>query len=247
MLVRALTSLRRNGVVGTIRWQLYRLSEAYNERHLGVDTRRSAEFGPNAYCHLAEHTPYEPLPYGLIKRGLGSVCENAQEHVFLDFGSGMGRVVLTAARHPFKRVIGVELMKPLCEIARENVARANHKLRSSVEIVNEDATRYEVPDDVTVIHLFNPFTGDIMTAVQRRIRESLERAPRHVRIIYAHPTDQRNLFEGVEWVKEKQRISTGVFFAMKLLVYEHTPSQGAASGTHRRVTPEAPVFSAKLA
>ncbi len=230
MLLRALSSVRRNGVVGTLRWQLYRISEIYNERHLGVDTRRAAEFGPAAYRELAEHTPYEPLPYSLIKRALGAVNERPEEHVFLDYGAGMGRVVLTAARYPFKRVLGVELMTPLCDIARENVRRARHRLKSAIEIVNADATRFDVPDDVTLIHLFNPFTGEIMAAVQRRIKESLERAPRALRIIYAHPSDQRNLFHELSWVAEQRRLPTGVFYAMNLLVYEHKPQIGPLSG-----------------
>jgi len=35
------------------------------------------------------------------------------DDVFIDLGSGMGRMVLEAARYPFKRVIGVELVEQL--------------------------------------------------------------------------------------------------------------------------------------
>src|SRR6478609_9761998 len=37
------------------------------------------------------------------------------DDVFIDLGSGKGRMVLEAARYPFRRVIGVELAQPLHE------------------------------------------------------------------------------------------------------------------------------------
>ena len=56
-------------------------------------------------------------------------CEAAHEareirpdDVFIDLGSGMGRMVLEAARYPFKRVIGVELVEQLHDLARANLA-----------------------------------------------------------------------------------------------------------------------------
>lgn len=42
--------------------------------------------------------------------------------MFLDLGSGKGRMVLSAARFPFRRIIGVELSNDLTAIARRNVA-----------------------------------------------------------------------------------------------------------------------------
>ena len=42
--------------------------------------------------------------------------------VFVDFGCGKGRVMLLAARHGFKRVIGVEFSPELCQAARRTTS-----------------------------------------------------------------------------------------------------------------------------
>jgi predicted RNA methylase len=220
---RAVSSLVRNGPSSSVRWGWFHLNEGYYERRLGVSTGRSARFHTEAYAHLPEHVPYEPLPYFLIKSTLRHVGKAPEGHTFLDYGSGMGRVVMMAATRPFKRVIGVELMAPLNAIAHENLRRARD-LACPVDLVTADATEYCVPDDVSIVHLFNPFTGKIMAKVQDRIRESLHRAPRPMRIVYAHAHDQADLFAGCTWLRRTTSLSTGVMSAMSLHVYEHTPA-----------------------
>jgi tRNA G46 methylase TrmB len=49
--------------------------------------------------------------------------------VFVDVGSGMGRVVLQAARYSFRKVIGVEISETLHGIAWENIDRNRQRLR----------------------------------------------------------------------------------------------------------------------
>jgi len=130
--------------------------------------------------------------------------EVSAHDVFVDFGSGMGRVVLQAARYPFKRVIGVELSGELHRIAQENIRRTRRRLRCrNVELVRADVLEYEVPDDVTVAYFYNPFTGDIFAEIIRRLAVSVERNPREVRIIYAYPTEVGTLVRaGAQLVKE---------------------------------------------
>ncbi|GAA4842918.1 class I SAM-dependent methyltransferase [Saccharopolyspora rosea] len=117
--------------------------------------------------------------------------------VFVDFGSGMGRVVLQAAtRYPCKKVIGVELSGRLVGIARANVARNAHRLRcAEVSFVESDALDYEIPDDMTIAFFHNPFTGSIFARVLQRIVESVDRAPRTVRVVYVNPVEERALLE----------------------------------------------------
>jgi SAM-dependent methyltransferase len=105
---------------------------------------------------------------------------------FVEFGCGKGRVVHQAARRPFHRVIGVEISPALAEIARANLAarRRQHRCRN-VEIVVADVTEYEVPDDLTIGYLYNPFTYDTLDTVLRGIVDSIDRRPRRVRLIYA--------------------------------------------------------------
>jgi precorrin-6B methylase 2 len=111
--------------------------------------------------------------------------------VFVDFGSGKGRMVYEAAKYPFARVIGVEISAKLNEVARGNIERNRHKLVCrNIELVTSDAAEFGVPDDVTVAYFFHPFGGDTFETVMRNIIESLDRNPRRLTLIYQLPLNE---------------------------------------------------------
>jgi len=142
------------------------------------------EAAPPAREH---HKAYAPSPWRLLGRLLPAGDAGAHD-VFLDLGCGAGRVLLEAAeRHPFRRVIGVELEPSLAAAARELLERNVPERRW--EVVTADASEYEVPDDVTVAYLFDPFTGPVFDAVIARLEASVGRRPRRVRILYVVPVE----------------------------------------------------------
>jgi SAM-dependent methyltransferase len=112
--------------------------------------------------------------------------------VFLEYGCGKGRIVLDAAtRYPFKRVVGVDLSPELTAVARELVERERPHLRArEVTIETADANEFRVPDDVTYVYLYNPFSGATFARVCENLVASLDRAPRAMRIIYLHPAEE---------------------------------------------------------
>jgi hypothetical protein len=61
--------------------------------------------------------------------------------------------------------------------------------------VEVDATTYEVPDDVTLVFLYNPFQGSVLDAVIDRVFDSFDRSPRRLRIVYANPVEAERLAE----------------------------------------------------
>lgn len=142
----------------------------------------------------AERVNYKPTPWLILRRALPPRSVTADD-VFLDLGSGMGRVVFQAARrYPFRRVIGVELSSELNRIARRNLERNRSKWRCrSVHLVHSDVLHYAIPDDVTVVFLGNPFTGSIFQGVVLRLLESLRSAPRALRLIYFNPVEHDRL------------------------------------------------------
>jgi precorrin-6B methylase 2 len=114
--------------------------------------------------------------------------------VFVDFGSGKGRMVYQAARFPFGRVIGVEISEKLCEVARENIAARTEKLKcTDVQLVTMDAAEFAVPDDVTYVYFYHPFGGETFKAVVANIVQSLERRPRRLTVIYQTPVLEEHL------------------------------------------------------
>jgi hypothetical protein len=110
------------------------------------------------------------------------------QEVFIDYGCGMGRViVMAAATFPMKRVIGVEYSEWLSNVSRENVGRVGAKLLCrDVEIVTSDAVAYEVPPDASIFYFNNPFSGHVLAATLDRIKDSLRRSPREIKFIWNH-------------------------------------------------------------
>lgn len=155
------------------------------ERRHGVDT-----FGKVVMEeHDAERGFYRPLPWRALSRIL-SENDVRPDDVFIDLGAGKGRAVFLAARYPFKRVIGVEMSAELSAVARANIEKVRDQLQcQDVEIVTSDVLLYKIPDDATVIFLYNPFQGDIFASTIRKLLESVDRRPRQVRVIYVFPTE----------------------------------------------------------
>ncbi len=141
----------------------------------------------------AERSRYQASEWMVLRRALPR-GEVDSDDVFIDYGSGMGRVVFQAARYPFKRVIGVELSTDLHKVAKENIERNRALLVcQDVELILADATEYPMPDDVTVAYFANPFTGSIFSTVIEGLLASLDRRPRRLRLIYRNPVEHEYL------------------------------------------------------
>jgi hypothetical protein len=114
--------------------------------------------------------------------------------VFADFGSGKGPAVLVAAGFPFNRAIGVEISDDLTQAARRNFERSRLTPEAgSVEFVTADVLEYEIPDDLSVVYLYNPFTGVLFARFIERLLRSVERHPRPLRVVYNYPFDHNYL------------------------------------------------------
>jgi SAM-dependent methyltransferase len=168
----------------------------------GIDTIDSVsvdELGLGSHMHK-----YKASPRFYLRRGLSGFRVRSDD-VFVDLGSGKGRVVLLAARYPFARVIGVEISERLNEIARANIERRRSRLRcQDVEIIAADLAEYELPDDVTVAYVSNPVDGPLFDAMLANVIASLDRRPRPLRLIYHMP-------------KEHDRVMASGRFALKKL------------------------------
>lgn len=130
---------------------------------------------------------YEPSAWGLLGLALDEAEIDAAD-VFIDIGCGMGRVLVEAARYPFRRVIGIDVAAEFTSVAAEVLARNRARLRcTEIEIVTADAVSYPIPDDVTVAYLANPLGAELARRVLRNVIASVDRRPRGVRIVYVDP------------------------------------------------------------
>jgi hypothetical protein len=137
---------------------------------------------------------YVPAGVRSLRRVI-PVGEVTPDDVFVDFGSGKGRVVLQAAMHyPFRKVYGVELSEQLHDVAQANLEQIRSRLRCpDVQLIRSDVLDFQIPDDVTVAFLFNPFRGEVFQTVIGRLLESVDRHPRPLRIVYGNPVEETAL------------------------------------------------------
>jgi SAM-dependent methyltransferase len=163
------------------------------DRRLGVDTAREVRLDRLGLSG-SEWLGYEASGWRVLPRILPPP-EVGADDVFLDYGSGKGRVLFQAAyAYPFKRVIGIELSPELNEIAASNIEHNQSRLRCpDVQIITGDAAAYRIPDDVTVIYLYNPFRGATFSTVVDNIVDSLDRRPRGLRMVYKSPLEEERL------------------------------------------------------
>ena len=108
---------------------------------------------------------------------------------FVDYGSGMGKALLLAARFPFRRITGVEFSAELHEVAKANIAkwRLPDQRCRKVRSVLADASTWPLPQGHCLLYFFNPFRESLLRAVLRGIVRAA-RPGREIVIVYIHPS-----------------------------------------------------------
>jgi Methyltransferase domain len=183
-----------------------------------------------------------PSPWGVLRRSVRA-REITPEDVFIDIGCGMGPVLVEAAAcYDFRRVIGIDIVPQFTQVARETIARGRRRLRcQQIEIITGDVIDYEIPDDVTVAYLADPFHGSTFEAVIAKLVASVDRNPRQLRIIYNNPVEGGRLERTgrAHLVRYGRRRNRPWTTAPDLAVYEIEPS-GAGVGSNARRSPAPP-------
>lgn len=134
----------------------------------------AAYFGIAAPTHCG--APPGGHMVGYYPTGIATIARMALElslhpgDVFIDIGSGLGKVVLLAHLFTGAEARGVEIQADLVTQARA----AAERRRVSVRFTRADARVVNL-DDGTVFFMYAPFTGPIMDAVLCRLRAEATR------------------------------------------------------------------------
>lgn len=102
-------------------------------------------------------------------------------YTFIDVGCGKGRGLLIASELPFRCVVGVELNPAMAAVARQNVAQwqAAHAadptapLIAPIEVLEQDALQFDLPDSPVLLFLFHPFEAPVLRQLLRRLETQL--------------------------------------------------------------------------
>lgn len=143
------------------------------------------------------NSPYQPIEPALFREIMNSLDVDFRQFTFVDIGSGKGRALLLASEYPFHRIVGVELLPELNQIAQENIQRFKNadEQSTSIETICEDATRFILPEGALVVLLNNPLPATRLRAVVGNIEAALKKMPRPVIVIYANPLLERTVNE----------------------------------------------------
>ncbi len=170
-----------------------RLRQRWGDIDYDLETRAdttSARLGWKTRLLGALTSPYQPTDPALFREMMECLgIRDWSRFTFIDLGSGKGRTLLMAAEYPLQKIIGVELLPELHEIAQRNV-RDFRPAGSQCRIIEArcgDARSFEFPPEPTILYLFNPLPQTGLEAVIANIADSLQTHPRPLYVIYHNP------------------------------------------------------------
>jgi SAM-dependent methyltransferase len=194
----ATRSIGERGLLMTLSVAISAVADLFFDLRHGTDTARvvginELDVRSENIAHAVHYQATKAAPLTKLLRRL----RLPEKSVFVDYGAGKGRVLLLAAKLPFKRVVGVEFSAKLCAIAERNVElfRRKYPVMVPVEIVTADAAQFELRHDENVFYFYNPFDAALLDQVMRKIGESLNAHPRPAWIIYGAPCHARVIDE----------------------------------------------------
>ena len=135
------------------------------------------------------HSPYQATDPALFHEMLSSLKIDYQQFTFVDLGSGKGRTLLMASDYPFRRIVGVELLPELHRIAEENIRnyRSDRQKCFALESICADARQFVLPQEPTVIYLFNPFPEWVFQDLITKLESSFHHDAHPVYVLYHNP------------------------------------------------------------
>jgi SAM-dependent methyltransferase len=194
-----------------------RYGDAEYDWELRVDTT-SATVGWRERLIGAFHSDYQPIEPEIFREILGKLAIDFSQFTFVDIGSGKGRALLLAREFGFRRIVGVELLAELNEIARSNIRKlvGPDSSAENIESICRDATNFVFPDGPLVVYLFNPLPRAETNTVITNLVTSIRRNPRPVYVTYANPVWEAESFSASQFRKIASTHQYAIF------VYEPT-------------------------
>jgi SAM-dependent methyltransferase len=203
-----LASLRKRGVRRTTRLVVEELLFDLVHR---TDTAGIVPLdgAPIASIHRKDGEQYQPANPWAIRaafaelKTLGLALEQA---TLVDLGSGKGRVLLLALAAGFARVVGVEFNPALCRIGAENLRKwsARHPNLGQHDTLCTDAADFDLPSDIDVLFLFNPFQAAVMAKVAQKVEATLNARPRPLFVVYLNPV-HAGIFQAIGFTALRQQ------------------------------------------
>jgi SAM-dependent methyltransferase len=221
MLVRFFRALKKSPWLA-IKVTADRVVDFFKERKLGIRTSGLIPIETLMDDWAGNHD-YAPTSIRAFQAFMESLdIRREDEEVFIDYGSGLGRVLLLASEYPFKRITGVEVTEVLAEKAAANIKNYKKPRQcEDIQIWVGSASDFEIPDDASLIYLNNPFHGQVLTDVFKRLEKSLSEKPRRLRVVYNNPTHFMKIFADYPWLEIQRKFS----FEQECIIFRAIPDK----------------------
>jgi SAM-dependent methyltransferase len=139
------------------------------------------------------HSQYQPTEPALFREMLDALQQHANlnfaDFTYLDLGSGKGRTLLMASDYPFRRIVGVELLPTLNQIAQENLRQYKDESQRcfAIETICADASTFPLPEGPLVLYLFNPLPEPALRMAVSNLEQRLRTDFQPVYVLYHNP------------------------------------------------------------
>jgi SAM-dependent methyltransferase len=167
---------------------------------------------------LAHATAYQPSRIHDINDFLKEIrFTGLKFDTFLDVGCGKGLVCIHVAKKlNIQKIIGFDFSKPLIEVALKNLDKSQHK---NISFIVDDATKYLINDENTLIFLFNPFDEMVLNEfIKNNIPHFLKNKSA---IVYSNDMQRQVLIKhGFETIYRSQKSNTSIW---KYQNIQHAP------------------------
>jgi len=158
---RILKSLRIRGLKSTLRYIQAYAHDALFDLRYGVRTDRWVALRDLEIVGHNRHQGknYQPVKASVFRSAIDAF-QIPRDGVFVDYGSGKGRVLMLAVLYGFKRTVGIEFAQDLCVDADRNLDRFRNRTRKQFEarVLNVDAACYRVDDEDSIFSYTTPST-----------------------------------------------------------------------------------------
>ena len=137
-----------------------------------------------------DSTEYFPTPYYVMYEISKKIKKDLEGAIFIDFGSGAGRVLSFILKFRPKKIIGIELSKKLCQISIDNLKNQFKKNKNTLikwDIHNMNACDYSIPLNSNIFFFYDPFNYTVLDQVVKKIIASYNENKRSIIVIYVSP------------------------------------------------------------
>lgn len=152
-------------------------------------------FGKNELDETIAHSAHkdahenQPSSFYALREGFRQTKLACVDIALIDIGCGDGRVMNYGMQLNFKKVIGIDLNRTALQKAECNCIKMKQSgSKTQFHVEYADAVYFNIPADVNLVYLFNPFGKKTMKEFAHNLISHIQRLGHDIYIVYCIPS-----------------------------------------------------------